>query len=204
MKINGLDFKKAYKQRGFTQKKISEILDINQPQLSDWIKRDSIPDVYIEVIKDKLNIDLINQPNETIESIPTSKDSVPYYDVDVTAGQVDLFQDASSEYASSFITVPGLVADFVVPVHGHSMHPIVSSGDLIAVRRLQDIEWINFGHKYLVITKEQRMVKIIKRHENVDQLVLVSCNDEFDDIDIPRKKIEQLFLIVEVFKREVM
>ena len=206
MKIDGIMFKKAYKQKGLTQKKISELLDINQPQLSDWIKRNSIPDIYIDKIERLLGIQLRDSliVSEPIEQYEKGNGRIPFYDIDVTAGVLDVFEDESTVHATASIHVPGLDADFAVPVHGNSMQPEISGGDWIAVKRINDLSWWNFGQKYLIVTAEQRLVKIIKRHTDENMISLVSCNRDYDAIDMPKKKVKQLFMVVQVFKREVV
>src|SRR5690554_356990 len=193
-------------ENGLKQKEFSLKIGVSENTIRQWIFKESIPDKYIPKLKETFGNEytqfVINE--NTSNGIEDNQELIPYFDIDVTAGSLTMFEDESAEFAAGHIKIPGLVADFVVPVHGHSMHPEVSSGDWIAVRRLHDLDWINFGHKYLIVTEEQRMVKIIKSNPDKATINLVSCNSEFDVIELPKHKIKQLFMVVQVLKRETM
>jgi|SRR5690554_1734031 len=204
MDINALDFKKLYQLNKYTQSTLADALGVKRATVSQWITLSNIPDKYTPDLKRVFGEDYKLFLESTDITECSNQELIPYFDIDVTAGSLTMFEDESAEFAAGHIKIPGLVADFVVPVHGHSMHPEVSSGDWIAVRRLHDLDWINFGHKYLIVTEEQRMVKIIKSNPDKKLINLVSCNSEFDVIELPKHKIKQLFMVVQVLKRETM
>ena len=211
MLINSRIFKDLYKTKKFTQESLAESLNVNRGIIANWVRIGDIPNKYLPDLHRVFGSDVskfIVDSSEIIQSDIDhgkieSTDYVPYFDIDVTAGMVDVFTDTSITQPTSLVHIPGLVADFVVPVHGHSMHPEISNGDWIAVKRIEDMSFFNYGQKHLVITKEQRLVKIIRKNANEKLITLTSCNSSYDDIDLPKKAITHLFLIVQVLKREV-
>jgi phage repressor protein C with HTH and peptisase S24 domain/DNA-binding XRE family transcriptional regulator len=209
MKINSSVFKHLYQKKSFTQETLAEAMETKRSTINQWIVKESIPDKYIPALERIFGDEYLTFVVDEMHILqePQSKydnGRIPFYDIDVTAGVVDVFEDESTVHATASIHVPGLDADFAVPVHGNSMQPEISGGDWIAVKRINDLSWWNFGQKYLIVTAEQRLVKIIKRHEDDNLISLVSCNSDYDTIDMPKKKVKQLFMVVQVFKREVV
>jgi hypothetical protein len=209
MVINPLRFKQLYKQKKYTQDSLAEKLNVTRPAVNQWIVKSYIPDKYLSDLVRVFGSDGVSQ--FVVSSIMVMDDQAPYgdastipfYDIDVSAG--DLFYiDNPTAVPTARLSIPGLKADFVVPVHGHSMHPEISNGDWIAVQQITDFSFFNYGQKYLIVTPEQRLVKTLRRHDNDDFVLLLSCNKNFDPIDLPKKAIKQLYLIVQVLKREII
>jgi phage repressor protein C with HTH and peptisase S24 domain len=127
--------------------------------------------------------------------------SVPYYDIEATAGDIGLFRD-NLEKPSEHIRIPAFNdCDFAVPVYGHSMKPIISNGDIILCKTINDQSFFNFGEIYLIITNEQRMVKFIKRTKKGQCVLLNSQNEDYDDITLPVEKIIKLYMVKGIIKR---
>ncbi len=122
--------------------------------------------------------------------------ALPYYEVDVTAGNVNRIFDGK-EVARESLLVPGFAdCDFAVPVSGHSMYPRISNGDIIICKQIYDLEVVEFGQIYLIVTDERRMVKYVRKGSKPDKILLVSENHErFDDFEISRSKVRRLFLV---------
>lgn len=130
--------------------------------------------------------------------IPDSLGKVPYFDVDVTAGNVQLFHD-SKELATDYYSVPKEIqdVDFCFKVRGDSMYDKILPGAIVFVKQISDISIIEFGQVFVVITAEQRMVKYVRRHPTRpdDMVLLRSHNNQYDDIDLPKEKITNLLLV---------
>jgi repressor LexA len=120
---------------------------------------------------------------------------IPFYEVDVTASPMVIFNDGS-EYADFFIDVPMFRdCSFAVRVYGESMRPAYNNGEVVACKKITDKEVIFYGETYLVITKEMRTIKCIRKHKQKEYLILSSANSEFDPVEIHRDKIIHLFLV---------
>ena len=152
---------------------------------------------------EKDNPHLINEPQEektkfkNIEAIETTG-KVPYYDLDVTAGNVQLFQN-NDQIVADYYTVPKEIqdVDFCFKVRGDSMYDKILPGAIVFVKQIVDISVIEYGQVFIVITEEQRMVKYVRRHPTKpdDMVLLRSHNNHYDDIDLPKEKITNLLLV---------
>lgn len=124
-----------------------------------------------------------------------SPTSVPFYDVDVTASPLKVFNDGK-EYADYFIDVPMFQdCTFAVRVYGNSMQPAYNNGEVVACKKIADKDLIFWGETYLVVTDEMRTIKFIRKHKDKHYITLVSANSEYDPVDIPKNKVLHLFLV---------
>jgi len=152
---------------------------------------------------EKDNPHFINEPQEektkykNIEAIDTTG-KVPYYDLDVTAGNVQLFQN-NDQIVADYYTVPKEIqdVDFCFKVRGDSMYDKILPGAIVFVKQIVDISVIEYGQVFIVITEEQRMVKYVRRHPTRpnDMVLLRSHNNHYDDIDLLKEKIINLLLV---------
>lgn len=109
--------------------------------------------------------------------------SVPFYNLPVSAGQLSVLE---SEIFSS-VTPDGFVelsvfegCEAVFPIVGVSMEPIISSGDWIGIKSIDNIsrswEFLQTGVIYLIITREDRMIKFIEKATDENFIVCTSPN----------------------------
>lgn len=172
--------------------KISEVLGVSYVELKN-------PDVNIvKERRDKYAIKRRNTYQADTVKTPISLGKVPYFDVDVTAGNVQLFQD-SKEVPVDYYSVPKEIqdVDFCFKVRGDSMYDKILPGAIVFVKQITDISIIEFGQVFIIITAEQRMVKYVRRHPTRpdDMVLLRSHNNQYDDIDLPKEKITNLLLV---------
>lgn len=153
------------------------------------------------IIKERREKYLIKRKNtyqaDTVET-PNLLGKVPYFDIDVTAGNVQLFHD-SKEIATDYYSVPKEIqdVDFCFKVRGDSMYDKILPGAIVFVKQISDISIIEFGQVFVIVTAEQRMVKYVRRHPTRpdDMVLLRSHNNHYDDIDLPKEKITNLLLV---------
>lgn len=122
---------------------------------------------------------------------------VPIYDIDVTAGFGPLERQLTVDRISGYVALPGMASannECMVRVSGNSMEPIIPNGSYIAIREVA-ADTIIWGKTYVVVMEEFRMVKSIRRHQNSDYVILHSHNPEYDDIEIRRSEIQQLYIV---------
>ena len=176
--------------------KLSEVLGVSYNELKnppkDYINKitNLNQDNYLEERK-------ITYKAKGVET-PDLLGKVPYFDVDVTAGNVQLFQD-NKEVPTDYYTVPKEIqdVDFCFKVRGDSMYDKILPGAIVFVKQISDISVIEYGQVFIVITAEQRMVKYVRRHPTKpdDMVLLRSHNNHYDDIDLPKEKITNLLLV---------
>ena len=106
-----------------------------------------------------------------------SKGGRPYYNVDFPGGFEEVFNDHNIT-PTSYINIPEYNRDNYVWVNltGHSMHPVIQSGDKICICEIKDITSIIYGEIYAIVTEEMRTVKYVTRSELKDHIRLVPEN----------------------------
>lgn len=126
----------------------------------------------------------------------TDHGSTPLYDVDVTAGGVELSRMFASDNIAGYVNIPGLNPGCVlVRVSGDSMTPLVPDGSYIAIRRVEVTSPIIWGQVYVIVTDDYRMVKRIRRNPDGSFVTLHSENPQYDDIEMPLHSIRAIFYV---------
>lgn len=141
-------------------------------------------------VKKAVNYDTVNESGAN-----TYLTSLRYYDIDATASNIETFFD-SPENISGYITLVDFKdCDFACNVYGNSMSPSLNSGDIIICKKVTDYTFFEYGEIYLIVTKKQRMVKIIRKSENEGMLKIVSANPDFDSFELKATDIIGLYLV---------
>lgn len=120
----------------------------------------------------------------------------PVLDIDVTCGKE--FRDLRDERVIGYVDLPIIRNDsYIVTATGDSMSPKVLSGDFIVIREIKNRDYFLWGHMYLVVTPEYRMLKYIEKHptDQKEHIVLRSENEAYSDIELPIKDIFKLFVV---------
>lgn len=126
-----------------------------------------------------------------------AKRGVPVYDIDVTAGFGPLNRMFTDDRLTGFIDLPQLnnpENERIVKVSGRSMEPSIPDGCYIAIRELQS-DTIFWGQAYVVILEDYRMVKILRKHQDPEKVILHSENPDFDDLEVSRREIFGMYLV---------
>ena len=123
----------------------------------------------------------------------------PIYDIDVTAGGQCRSMLFADEHIVGAVNIPNISPDCrIVRVSGDSMSPVIKSGDLIAVRELSNLSQIFWGHIYVVVLDDYRMVKYVRRHDDPEKVILRSENPKYDDMEVNRSEIRDLLVVQNV------
>lgn len=120
------------------------------------------------------------------------------YNIDGTCGTDGRALEFSNEKIIGSIDTPEINPNSqIIFASGDSMHPLIYSGDRIVVRKIESWEFFNYGQVYLIITNEYRLIKRIRKHPTDEEntIVLRSENNNYDDINLPRKEILYLYLV---------
>lgn len=90
-------------------------------------------------------------------------------------------------------------------ITGHSMEPLVSNGDIIAIKELKDWrDFILYGEVYGIVTEDMRTVKVVTKSEQGQdfmRLVPINKSEEYQPQDIPVKLITHVFKVVGCMKK---
>ncbi len=132
---------------------------------------------------------------------PASTTGARVYNIDVTAGGMTRERMFTDEHVIGTINVPNVHSDCcIVRVSGDSMSPVIGNGDLIAIREVRNPNLIFWGQIYVVLLDDYRMVKYIRRHSDPNQVILRSENEQYDDIEIAKSEIRDLFLVENIIR----
>lgn len=190
MSISGTELKKAIKIAGFTTAEIAEKIGVSREHLTRMMGSDSVSDVYLAKIR---NAGIVIE--NVIKSDPTPK-MIPYYDIDAQAGNVTIFNEDRPEYVKQHISVPAFQdCDMFINVSGNSMYPKFCSGELVALKKINDLDVVPLNEAYLIVTKEQRLLKYIRKGPDKEHWLLFSENPEFEAFEIAKKKILHLYIV---------
>ena len=126
---------------------------------------------------------------------------VPYYD-DIEATESMLSRNMETPEIPTFYINYEHFNDCTayIPVFGSSMYPYYCSGEIVAVKRIFNIDVIQWGEAYLVVTNKDanslRTIKLIFPHEEQDKIILRACNPDYiGDTIISKKDILSMFII---------
>lgn len=133
--------------------------------------------------------------------VPEVRNGAKVYGLDVTAGNLGRERMFTDDLVIGSIDVPFINPDCsIVKVSGDSMKPIINNGDMIAIREIKNPNLIFWGQIYVVLLEDYRMVKYVRKHENPDRVILRSENKEYDDIEIEKRDICDLFIVENIIR----
>lgn len=93
-----------------------------------------------------------------------------------------------------------------IPVVGDSMYPQYCAGEIVAVKKVNNPNILQWGEAYLVITNSEandlRTIKLVHQSDNDDEIILRASNPNYKgDTRIPKKDIVSMFIIKGKIKR---
>lgn len=144
-------------------------------------------------------------------SLVETKGRIPVIDMRVSAGFGVALMDGDENHVNEYVTMDGLNGCVGIYVYGDSMSPEYRAGDIVFVRQLTDARSIDYGRTYVVITRDERVLKCIYPSKHDAQcLRLTSLNEEtnrqgdrlFPDRDIAKDDILFIYKVVGMFRRE--
>lgn len=155
---------------------------------------------------------MLNNPDELLHE-PTRKyllrtdnthelQAIPLYNLEATAGLVELFQHYDENKPIDFLSIPNLPkCDGAVFVTGDSMYPLLKSGDIVVYKQVHNIDdGLFWGEMYLVSIDvdgdEYISVKYIQKSEVGDDYIkLVSQNGHHQPRDVRKDRIRALAMV---------
>lgn len=93
-------------------------------------------------------------------------------------------------------------ADSWARITGHSMEPLISNGDIIALRKVEDWQsYLLYGEIYGIMTSEYRTVKRIRKAQDPAKVLLEPINKDFDTIELEKKLITGVWAVLGCAKK---
>lgn len=128
---------------------------------------------------------------------------VPYYNVDFCGGFDIVFND-QTQVPDGYIFFPQYnKADSWANITGNSMEPLISNGDIIALKWLPDWhDYLLYGEVYGIMTEKYRTVKRVRKSSKADHILLVPENkNEYDIQEIPKRIITGVWQVLGCAKK---
>lgn len=128
----------------------------------------------------------------------------PVYNLDVTAGYGAIDHSFENETIIGRLDLPSINPKYpIVQVSGESMAPRVANRSYVSIRPIAPESPIFWGQMYLVVMNDYRMVKVLRRHVDPSKVILHSYNPEYDDMEVDKKDICQLYMVDAVLNIEI-
>lgn len=129
---------------------------------------------------------------------------VPYYNVDFIGGFDMVLNDQTinPEYLIDFKKYNE--ADCWCNVTGHSMEPEITHGDMIALKKIEDVSFLPFGEVYAIVTtNNMRTIKRLGPSSTPNNYSLVPTNKspEYGIQELPKNMIRIVFQVLGCMKR---
>lgn len=124
------------------------------------------------------------------------KGAIPYYaDLPVSAGQMGLSNAPQHETPSGYMLIPNVSAEWLFPVIGCSMLPLIKPGDVIGVNTVNRWERVEPDKIYMIITRDERMIKRL-RIDAENEEILWCVSDNYKEFKIEKSEITGIFHVV--------
>lgn len=205
--------------KGFNNSKFEKLTDLSNGYVATQSKRnaDVGEGVFKKILDNCLDInpvwlltgngEMLKEGDQTqvfkLRNDRTVKNQlIPLYDIEASAGLVQLFQDSNSVTPIDTISIPNLPkCDGALYIVGDSMYPLLKSGDIVMYKQVHDLPNDFFwGEMYLVHIDMDgdtyTTVKYIQRSDvGPDYIKLVSYNQHHSPKDIHLSRIRVAALV---------
>lgn len=209
-------FAEILKVKNISVKKAAQILKKSE----GYVRKLMIPNQSfgIEPVKailnsiEDINPDwLLNEKGDMFREkyLPTNTEGkgVPYFeDIEASCSILEMPMD-TPENPTFYIDYEHFNdCNAYIPVVGDSMYPQYCAGEIVAVKRIYNLDVIQWGEAYLIVTNDNannlRTIKQIHYCEDESKIILRASNPNFKgDTKINKEDIVSLFIIKGKIKR---
>ncbi|ASZ11069.1 S24 family peptidase [Chitinophaga pendula] len=127
------------------------------------------------------------------------EERIAFYETDFEAGKgVAFYDDIRHSEPAYYMDVPDFAGCTAFRTYGKSMQPQIEPGAILFGTKEEDWqEYLEYGQIYgIVLSDSKRLLKQIKKSKKSDEyFLLISANPEFDEFEIPKSKVKNLWLI---------
>ena len=185
--------------KGVSNYKIAKDTGLTETTIANYLNKKTEP----TPANAKILISYFEKENASLVE-DDDKNAVYLYDTSGSAGYGSFDEMITAEKIVAKYIIPDFKdVDWLIYVKGSSMYPKYSSGDIIALRRLCESKFIQWGKVYVIATREQGLlVKRLEKSEQADCILAVSDNPSYKPFDIPKDEICGIALVVGVLRME--
>lgn len=214
MRVNKKRIKELLKLSGLKQKEAAEKIGVSSQTFNNWMHRSVFPDIkalkrLAALLNTSIeNLKLSNEQFDTFDKknnpIIHHKNYTPIYTDIATQNSLDFWLNENTVTPTDYAYIPGLKSDFILPFYGTGIEPILTNGDWIALRRITDYNFFNYGEIHLIITQEQVLLRTIHKGLKKGIFVLKAADDVNNEIEIPEQAIKAIFIVATIIKRLIL
>lgn len=201
-KLTGKEARYILHQHRVNLRDLAERLGITPQTLNSRLNANEFSSMRQMEINKVLNEGIFETDGNIVEQQPV-------IDIRVSAGSgVSLDGDENS--VTEYVSVPSMNGCIGITVYGDSMTPKYCSGDIIFVKPIPELDEIDFGRTYVIITKTDRYLKNIYEGNTGNSIRLNSLNMDttpqgdrlYPDREISKENILYLYKVVGSLRRE--
>lgn len=205
---SGKEVRYILKQNSVNLAWLSEQLGIQPQTLHSRLNAEEFKPAYMLEINQILKKDIfgIGEVSKELHSVGTQ----PVLDIRVSAGYgIGLYGEENK--VNEYVSIPSMTGCVGITVYGESMSPRYRNGDIVFVRPIPELDDIDYGRAYIIVTQSDRLIKCIypSKHD-ATLLRLVSFNEEtnrngdrlYPDREIKRESVLFLYKVVGSLQRE--
>ncbi len=206
--MRGEEVKKIIEDDGIPLNEVAGRLGISPQNLNNWLSVNDMKVGILNKIAKAINKNIYyfidSQSDEFRMSSAPSKDIIRYYDIDASAGPVEMF-NYENDSAYKELIVPGFEdCDIALNVWGDSMEPALNSGEIVLCKEWKE-SFIEYGYIYLIVTSENhRMIKCIQPGDKPETISCESKNSFYKPFEVNRADILKLFVVKGHIERSAM
>ena len=212
-KLSGKEARYKLLQNAVNQSWLAEQLGISPQSLASRLNAAEFKVGYqLEI--NKITGKRIFDVDMDVASVTNDANRVPVYDMRVIGGFDIIAVDSEAEIpVAEYVTMSGLKGCVGLYVYGESMTPVYRPGDIIFVKKEPEVDRIEWGRAYMVITENERVLKCIYKstHDN-DLIRLTSYNEDtnrhgdrlYPDREIRKDEVLYIYRVEAMFRRERM
>lgn len=198
LEIKGISYNEFYRKNGFAEGFLNGSRSFSVEKLKSIIR--NYPDLNVNYLLfgegdpiNELETKILLDPEVAYEE-KAKEGFAPYYELPVSAGndQPIFAEDQKADY---YIQIPGVKAKAYFPIHGASMEPLIRSGDFIGVDEMESWDHLDPEKIYLIITKNDRMIKHLQAHESDDDL-LMCLSPNYKPFTLRKENIIAIYKVV--------
>lgn len=205
--MTGKEARYILKQNSVNQAWLAEQLGISPQALNSRLNADVFSRSNMVEIKNILKKDIFGIGEKPVDVLLAG--TIPIYDLRLSAGLGNgLYTDEMTPI--EHVSIPGLQGCVGLTVYGDSMTPRFRSGDVVFVRPIPNIDGVDWGHPYTIVTKADRFIKLLYPSDNGENIKLVSANEEtrmdgsrlYPDKEVQKSEILYIYKVVGSLRRE--
>lgn len=195
---SGEVLKEALRKQKITQEEAATKLGLSRQTIVNYIRMEKLSADFIIKVKERLGIDLTAEPGQQIIALPQNHNlGVPLFDVDFSEQNLNLIKDLKDDsHVVAWLRIPEVQGcDYIVKVRGDAMKDLINDEDYIGIKRIANIDSAPLGYVYAVITKEYELIRFLRKGSNRDVFLARSNNEVYEDFEIPKTDIKQLYTV---------